>query len=63
MSTEQLALLFLYLFMGIGAWSTSKYRGDSETPLVFIVAVAGWPALLALFAILFIFTGKKVCDE
>ena len=65
MTIEQLVFLFIYLFLGLGAWSTSKYRGDNanETPFICILVLIFWPVLLALYAIFFIFTGKKVCDE
>ncbi len=45
-------------------WTTSKIQnGVSETPFLVILVIALWPILLSIFAIFFIFTGRKVCDE
>jgi len=64
MSVEQLFILFVYAVMGLGAWSTSTYRGDGvDTPFLCFVVMVFWPVLLFMYSLLFIFTGKKACDE
>jgi hypothetical protein len=55
---------FIYGFMGLGVWSSSKYKGDGkETPFIAVVCIIFWPVLLLMYSVMFIFTGRKICDE
>jgi hypothetical protein len=63
MESNDFIMICLYFFMGLGVLATSQYRGNGkETPLLCFLVILFWPILLALYALVFVFTGKKVND-